>query len=114
MNMITMNPKLLSTLMAILAIGSVAAEAKTTTCNIHVVGGSWAGNSFPLKMQNGKFVGTSGVSSSNIPNCVAKKYVYGRWYHLCKGGKLVVFKNKKGKWKPVSKKGLKKYRHDCL
>ena len=106
--------KLLSIALIAAASSAGLAEAKTTTCNIYVVGGSWAGHKFPLKMENGKFVGTSGVTPSKLPRCVAKKYVYGRWYHLCKGGKLVVFKKKKNQWKPVSAKGLKKYKHDCL
>lgn len=106
--------KLLSIALAAAAVTVTAAEARAKTCKIYVVGGSWAGRSFSLQMENGKFVGTSGVSPSNLPRCVAKKYVYGRWYHLCKGGRLVVFKQKNNKWKPVSAKGLKKYKHDCL
>lgn len=106
--------KRLSPFLIALPLASTIAEAKVKTCQISVVGGAWAGNSYSLQMENGKFTGTSGVSASNLPNCVAKKYVYGRWYHLCKGGKLIVFKQKNNKWKPVSANGLKKYRHNCL
>lgn len=90
------------------------AVAASKTCQISVVGGSWKGYSHSLEMRDGKFVGTSGIKPSELQGCVAKKYIVGRWYHLCSSGKIIVFKFKDDKWKRLSAKSLKKYRHDCL
>ncbi len=99
-------------LAGMLLAGPAAAAAKS--CMIEVVGGSWKGYTHKLAMENGEFVGTSGVKPSELKSCKAKKYIVGRWYHICSGGKIIVFKKKDGKWKRLSAKSLKKYQHNCL
>lgn len=93
---------------------AVPAEAAVKHCTISVVGGSWEGATFDLKMENGKFIDTSGVRDSPLQGCAAMKYVYGRWYHLCKGGKIAVFKQDDGKWRRLKPKSERKYVHNCL
>ena len=89
-------------------------QAKIKKCKIKVVGGSFKGQSFPLKMKDGKFIGQSGMSPSNLPGCRVKKLVYGRWYHLCNKGTLIVYKRKDNKWKRLKDKSLLKYQHTCF
>ncbi len=90
------------------------AQAAAKSCKISVVGGSWAGKTYPLTIKNGKFTGASGVRASPLKGCPAMKYVYGRWYHLCKGGKIAVFRKSDGKWQRLKPKNERKYKHDCL
>ena len=90
------------------------AEANASKCKIKVVGGSYKGRSFPLKMKNGQFSGQSGVSASNLEGCRVKKIVYGRWYHLCEKGTLIVYKRKNNAWKRLKPKSLLKYQHTCF
>ena len=42
------------------------------------------------------------------------KNIYGRWYHICLAGKIIVFLWDDGKWRKLPKIKLKKYRHDCF
>jgi len=90
------------------------AEAKTGKCKIKVVGGSYKGRSFPLKMSNGKFTDQSDVSASKLPGCRVKKKVFGRWYHLCNKGTLIVYKWKNSQWTRLKPKSLLKYQHNCF
>jgi len=89
-------------------------QAIAASCKIKVVGGSYKGRSFPIKMINGRFDGQSGVSRSELQGCRVKKQVYGRWYHLCKKGTLIVYKQKNHKWKRLKPKSLLKYQHNCF
>ncbi len=91
-----------------------AGEANAKQCKISVVGGSWKGKTYPLRMKNGKFVGTRGLKNSGLPGCVAKKYIYGRWYHLCKNHKIIVYRREGSGWKRLAAKNLKKYKHNCI
>lgn len=104
----------ISLAMAMALTTSATLEAKTTHCKIKVVGGSFKGRSFPVTMEDGKFVGQSGMSESNLPGCRVKKKVYGRWYHLCKRGTLIVYKWKNSKWTRLQPKSLLKYQHTCF
>ena len=104
---------------SLLALSTVAsainiAQAKSTKCKIKVVGGSYKGRSFTLRMSGGNFTGQSGVSKSSLEGCRVKKQVFGRWYHLCEKGTLIVYKRKDNKWKRLKPKSLKKYLHTCF
>jgi hypothetical protein len=90
------------------------ANAATTKCKIKVVGGSFKGRSFAVKMQDGNFTNVKGMSGSSLNGCRAKKKVYGRWYHLCNKGTLIVFKRKNSKWVKLQPKSLLKYQHTCF
>lgn len=87
------------------------ASAGVVNCKINVVGGSYKGRSFPVQINNGQF---TGMSNSGLPGCRAKKKVYGRWYHLCKRGTLIVYKRKNFKWVKLYPKSLLKYQHTCF
>lgn len=102
------------TVAAILIASAVAAQAATRQCKISVVGGSWKGKSYPLKMKDGKFVGKKGIEVSSLKGCVAKKFIYGRWYHVCKNSKIIVYRREGSGWKQLAAKNLKKYKHNCL
>ncbi len=107
---------LLAAFLPVLAV-PVVAEAKTTKCKISVVGGKFKGRTYSLKMKDGKFVDNSGTESSNLPGCVAKKYLYGRWYHVCQNSKIIVYRPEETHpegWKRLAAKNLKKYKHNCL
>ena len=99
---------------AVLAASTVAADAATKSCKISVVGGSWKGKTYPLKMKDGKFVDTKGLKNSELNGCVAKKKIYGRWYHLCQNSKIIVYRREGSGWKRLAAKNLKKYKHNCL
>lgn len=99
---------------AVLASSAVAAGAATTKCKISVVGGSYKGKTYPLKMKSGRFIGTKGMEESQVRGCVAKKKIYGRWYHVCKNSQVIVYRREGSGWKQLAAKNLKKYRHDCL
>ncbi|HFC05250.1 MAG TPA: hypothetical protein ENJ55_06060 [Rhizobiales bacterium] len=90
------------------------AEAQVTKCKIKVVGGSFKGRSFNIEMKDGKFTNVSGMQKSELAGCRVKKKVYGRWYHLCKKGTLIVYKRKNFAWKRLSDKSLLKYQHTCF
>ncbi len=90
------------------------AQAKTSKCKIKVVGGSFKGRSFKVKMVDGSLIGQSGMTKSDLPGCQAKKMFHGRWYHLCEKGTLIVYKRKDSKWKLLKPKSLKKYKHNCF
>jgi len=89
-------------------------QAQTTQCKIKVVGGSFKGQSFTVKMVDGSLIGQSGMTKSALPGCQAKKMLHGRWYHLCTKGTLIVYKRKDNKWKLLKPKSLKKYKHNCF
>ena len=99
---------------SMLASFAVSADAGTKKCKISVVGGSWKGKTYPIKVKNGQFVGTKGMQESGISGCVAKKKIYGRWYHLCRNSKIIVFRREGSGWKKLAAKNLKKYKHNCL
>ncbi|MGI9463235.1 MAG: hypothetical protein ACR2OM_04815 [Aestuariivirgaceae bacterium] len=99
---------------AILAGSSIAAGAATKQCKISIVGGSYKGTTYPVKIKNGQFVGTGGMVESGLKGCVAKKKVYGRWYHLCKNSKIIVYRREGSGWKRLAARNLKKYKHNCL
>jgi hypothetical protein len=107
-----MKTKLLALLLVLPLSG--AAYAETKKCKISVVGGSFKGHSMKVKMKDGKFVGDSSIRDSTIAGCRGMKYFYGRWYHLCPKGTLIVFKQKKGKWVKLKPRSLKKYVHNCF
>ncbi len=90
------------------------ADAQITRCEIKVVGGSFAGRSFPIEMKDGKFTNVSGMKKSELAGCRVKKKVYGRWYHLCEKGTLIVFKRKNFKWVRLQPISLLKYQHTCF
>jgi len=90
------------------------ADAQITKCKIKVVGGSFKGRAFPIEMKDGKFINQSGMKKSELAGCRAKKKVYGRWYHLCQKGTLIVFKKKSSKWVRLQPKSLLKYQHTCF
>ncbi len=98
----------------LLATITAGTQAATKTCKISVVGGSFKGRSYPLKMSNGAFVETGGVSKSSIGGCLAKKFIYGRWYHICRDSRIIVYRREGDGWKRLAAKNLKKYRHDCI
>lgn len=100
--------------LAVLTTGVPSTYAKITKCKIKVVKGTYKGNSINVTMKDGSLVGQSGMTASNLNNCQAKKYYYGRWYHLCKGGTLIVYKNKDNRWKKLKPKSLLKYKHNCF
>ncbi len=106
--------KLFLALLLVLPLTANTVQAAITKCKINVVGGSFKGRSFALEMKNGKLVGQSGMSDSNLSGCRAKKLVYGRWYHLCKKGTLIVYKRKNSKWQRLKDKSLLKYEHTCF
>ena len=108
-----MTKTVLTTVFGLVCLPS-AVEAQTKDCTISVVGGAWKGQTYGLRIENGKFVGTSGILESDLPGCVAKKHIFGRWYHLCRNNRIIVFKRKNNRWKRLSAKSLKKYRHNCL
>ena len=89
--------------------------AKTNSCKISVVGGSHKGSTFKLKIRNGKVIGTRSQASP-LRGCLAMKNIYNRWYHLCSGGKIIVYRwlEDRRKWKRLSAKNLRKYRHNCF
>ena len=97
------------------AFSPVAVTAKTTSCKISVVGGSHKGASFKLKIKNGKVIGTR-AQASPLRGCLAMKNIYSRWYHLCNGGKIIVYRwlEDRRKWKRLSAKNLRKYQHNCF
>ena len=97
-----------------LAGSAIAAGAATSHCKISVVGGSFKGKTYKLTMKDGKFVGDKGFRDSKLRGCVGKKKIYGRWYHLCQNGKIIVFRSEANVWKRLSAKNLKKYKHNCL
>ena len=90
------------------------AGAQVTKCKIKVVGGSFKGRAFPIEMKDGKFTNVSGMKKSELAGCRVKKKVYGRWYHLCEKGTLIVFKKKNSKWQRLKDKSLLKYQHTCF
>lgn len=91
-----------------------SANAQVKNCKIKVVGGSFKGRSFAVQMKDGQFTNVKGMLVSELPGCRGKKKVYGRWYHLCKKGTLIVFKRKSGKWVKLYPKSLLKYQHTCF
>ncbi len=93
---------------------SSIANAQITKCKIKVVGGSYKGQSYSVEMKDGKFVNQSGMKKSELAGCRVKKKVYGRWYHLCKKGTLIVYKRKNFKWQRLQPKSLLKYQHTCF
>ena len=97
-----------------LASATTVAEAATKKCKISVVGGSFKGRAYPVKMNGGKFVETDGVSKSSLPGCLAKKFIYGRWYHICRNSKILVYRREGSSWKRLAARNLKKYRHNCV
>lgn len=99
---------------AVLATSAMAAGAATTKCKISVVGGSFKGKTYKLSMKDGKFVGDKDFRESNLKGCVGKKFIYGRWYHLCNNSKIIVYRREGSGWKRLAAKNLKKYRHNCL
>lgn len=99
---------------AILAASAMAAGAATTKCKISVVGGSFKGKTYKLSMKDGKFVGDKDFKESSLKGCVGKKFIYGRWYHLCQNSKIIVYRREGNGWKQLAAKNLKKYRHNCL
>jgi hypothetical protein len=99
---------------SMLATFAAEASAASKSCKISVVGGSWKGKTYPIKVKNGQFAGTKGMEDSELSGCVAKKKIYGRWYHLCGNGKIIVFRREGSAWKRLAAKNLKKYRHNCL
>ena len=102
-------------LVAALLIGSaVAAGAATTQCEISVLGGAFKGKTYELSMKDGKFVGDKDFKESSLKGCVGKKFIYGRWYHLCENSKIIVYRREGSGWKRLAAKNLKKYRHNCL
>jgi len=90
------------------------AEAQVTSCKIKVVGGSFKGRSFPIEMKDGKFTNVSGMKKSELGGCRVKKKVYGRWYHLCEKGTLIVYKRKNFQWVRLQPISLLKYQHTCF
>ncbi len=86
------------------------AQAKTSKCKIKVVGGSFKGRSFKVKMVDGSLIGQSGMTKSDLPGCQAKKMFHGRWYHLCEKGTLIVyvFENKTNDiaWRSAAQAGV--------
>ena len=70
---------------------AITAGAATTQCKISVVGGSFKGKTYKLTMQDGKFVGDKGFRESNLQGCLGKKKIYGRWYHICRNSKILVY-----------------------
>jgi len=90
------------------------AEAQISKCKIKVVGGSFKGRAFPVEMKDGKFTNVSGMQKSELAGCRAKKKVYGRWYHLCEKGTMIVFKKKNSEWVRLQPKSLLKYQHNCF
>lgn len=99
---------------AVLAGSAMAAGAATTKCKISVVGGSFKGKTYKLKMKDGKFTGDKDFKDSNLKGCVGKKFIYGRWYHLCQNSKIIVYRREGSGWKQLAAKNLKKYKHNCL
>jgi len=97
-----------------IAVSAGAVEAATTKCKISVVGGSWKGKTYKLSVKDGDFAGTKGMQKSGLKGCVAKKKIYGRWYHLCEGSKIIVFRPEGSGWKQLAARNLKKYKHNCL
>ncbi len=95
-------------------VGASVAQAQTVDCKIKIVGGSFKGRSMDVKMRKGKFVGDSSIRESNLPGCRGMKYFYGRWYHMCTKGTMIVYKKKKGKWVRLQPISLKKYIHNCF
>lgn len=89
-------------------------EAAVKNCKIKVVGGSFKGHSMKIKMDGNRFVGDSSIRPSNLPGCRGMKYFYGRWYHMCARGTMIVYKKKHGKWVRLQPISLKKYVHNCF
>ena len=98
----------------VLAAVTTGAEAATKKCKISVVGGSYKGRTYPVTMNNGRFVETRGVSKSSIAGCLAKNLIYGRWYHICRNSKIIVYRREGSGWKRLAAKNLRKYRHNCI
>ena len=95
--------------------GPEPAAAQDKRCKFSVVGGKQKGRTIKLKMRGGKFVG-KGIKDSTESGCAAMINVYGRWYHFCNGGRVVVHRwvESTKSWKQLSEKNLRKYRHDCI
>ena len=90
------------------------AQAQTVNCKIKIVGGSFKGRSMDVRMRKGKFVGDSSIRPSNLAGCRGMKYFYGRWYHMCARGTMIVYKKKHGQWVRLQPISLKKYIHNCF
>ncbi len=95
-------------------MGASVVQAQTVNCKIKIVGGSFKGRSMKVTMKDGQFVGDSSIRPSNLPGCRGMKYFYGRWYHMCAKGTMIVYKQKHGKWIRLQPKSLKKYIHNCF
>lgn len=114
MNLRLLFPAAVLALSATLAAVVPSQGAAAKDCKIKVVGGSFKGYSMKVKMQGDQFIGDSSIRPSNLPGCKGMKYFYGRWYHMCAGGTMIVYKKKHGKWVRLQPKSLKKYIHNCF